>query len=116
MTNNTNILYWYNAYVVSVYDGDTIRADIDLGFGIWMHRQRIRLFGIDTPELRGEEREDGLRSRDYLRERILRRDVLMHSHRDRAGKYGRWLAQIWIDEILVNDELVEQGLATVVSY
>ena len=49
-------LYTYKARCVSVYDGDSITLDIDLGFNHWMLNQKIRLLGIDTPEIRGPER------------------------------------------------------------
>ena len=38
--------------IVKVVDGDTVDVDIDLGFGVWLRKQRIRLVGIDTPESR----------------------------------------------------------------
>ena len=44
------IMYEYNCKMVRVVDGDTVDVDIDLGFGIWMRNQRIRMYGIDTPE------------------------------------------------------------------
>ena len=58
--------YEYNAIVTKVYDGDTITVDIDLGLGVWLKKQTIRLYGINTPELRGDEREEGLESRAEL--------------------------------------------------
>ena len=45
-------MYEYKAKVLRVVDGDTVDVDIDLGFGIWMHRERVRMMGIDTPESR----------------------------------------------------------------
>lgn len=50
----TEPAYLYRAVVVRVVDGDTINVDIDLGFYVWIKKQRIRLFGIDTPEVRGD--------------------------------------------------------------
>lgn len=47
------MLYHYAAQVVSVYDGDTITVDIDLGLEVWLKGQKIRLLNIDTPEVRG---------------------------------------------------------------
>ena len=54
-----HVPYIYKAEVVSVYDGDTITVDIDLGFNVVLRKQKIRLGGINTPEIRGEEREEG---------------------------------------------------------
>lgn len=52
----TEPAYLYRAEVVSVVDGDTIDVDIDLGFYIWIKKQRIRLLDIDAPEMRGESK------------------------------------------------------------
>ena len=45
-------MYEYSCKILRVVDGDTVDVDIDLGFGVWMHKERIRLYGIDTPESR----------------------------------------------------------------
>jgi len=88
-------MYHYKAHVIKVYDGDTITVDIDLGFGIWMKKQTIRLLGINTPEIRGEERPDGLISKYALSEWILDEDIQIVTERDHKGKYGRWLGEIY---------------------
>lgn len=106
-------LYRYNARCTQVYDGDSITVDIDLGFNHWMLNQKIRLFGINTPEVRGAERLSGLIARDRLRGLIEGRDIILASHRDRAGKYGRWLGTIYIDDININKLLLDEGLATI---
>lgn len=103
--------YRYKAIITAVYDGDTVTADIDLGFGIWMKGQKLRLVGIDTPELRGEEREQGLIVRDYVRELILDKEVVVETEKDKSGKYGRWLATIWIEQENLNQRLLDEGLA-----
>ena len=51
-------MYEYKCKMVKVIDGDTIDVDIDLGFGVWMQKQRIRLYGIDTPESRTSDLEE----------------------------------------------------------
>ena len=63
-------MHEYRAYVRKVYDGDTVTVDIDLGFDIILHKQKIRLLRINAPEVRGIERELGLKSRDALREKV----------------------------------------------
>jgi micrococcal nuclease len=106
-------MYEYRAYVRKVYDGDTIRADIDLGFGVELKNQSIRLTGINTPEIRGEEREEGLKSRDALRSRIANKWVRIKTTQDKKGKYGRWLGEVWIDDVCINNWLLKEGLAKV---
>ena len=106
-------LYTYKARCTSVYDGDSVTLDIDLGFNIIMHNQKIRLLGINTPEVRGSDRLDGLISRDRLRELIEGKDIIMVSHRDKSGKYGRWLATIYANETNVNQLLIDEGLAEI---
>lgn len=86
--------YFYLARITAVYDGDTVTADIDLGFNLVMHSQKLRLYGIDTPELRGAERDRGIIVRDDLRKRVLNKDVMLRTHKDKQGKYGRWLAEL----------------------
>jgi len=106
-------LYTYKARCVSVYDGDSITLDIDLGFNHWMLNQKIRLLGIDTPEIRGIERPEGLVSAERLRGLVEGKDVLMVSHRDRTGKYGRWLATIYLGNTNINQLLLEEGWAKI---
>ena len=74
---------------------------------------KLRLYGIDTPELRGDEREQGLIVRDILREKILNKDVEIHSYKDKQGKYGRYLATILLDGEDINQWLVDNGHAEV---
>jgi len=104
-------MYEYAATITSVYDGDTVTADIDLGFGVWVQKQKIRLFGIDAPEVRGDEREKGKESRDWLRSQLDGQEVTIQTVRDRKGKYGRWLGRIIVNGIDLNQKMVEEGLA-----
>lgn len=106
-------MYEYNAYVTKVYDGDTITVDIDLGLGVWIRNQTIRLAGIDAPEIRGEEREMGLIARDRLRSLVLDKKVIIKTYKDRKGKYGRWIADVYCQSEYINGLLVDEGLAKV---
>ena len=49
-------MFTYGAKLVRVVDGDTVDIDIDLGFGVWLKNERIRLYGIDTPESRTRDK------------------------------------------------------------
>ena len=102
--------YCYRTYITSVYDGDTVTCNIDLGFGIIINKQKIRLFGINAPELRGEEREEGIIIRDKLRNLILDKWVNLYTIRDSKGKYGRWLGIIVDNNININELLLEDDL------
>ena len=105
-------MYNYKAHIKDVYDGDTVTAVVDLGF-LHYQEMKLRLYGIDTPELRGPEREQGLVVRDILREKILDKEVEIHSYKDKQGKYGRYLATIILDGLDVNQWLVDNGHANV---
>jgi micrococcal nuclease len=111
-------LYNYRANVISVYDGDTITIDIDLGLGIWSKGQKCRLSGIDTPEIRGSERTEGLKAKNRLSGLILGKQVGITTEKDKTGKYGRWLATVWNlnDDgvwININKLLLSEGHAKV---
>ncbi len=112
--------YHYDANVISVYDGDTCTVDIDAGFNIWMRNEKLRLHRINAPEVRGAERPAGLLSRDYLRNLIDKKKILIQTLKDKKGKYGRYLAEIWLETdagwINVNDKLVEDGHAVYKDY
>ena len=109
-------LYHYRSIVTGVYDGDTITVDIDLGLNLWVRSRKVRLYGIDTPEIRGEERPEGLKVRDWLRERILNKTIILKTYRDKSGKYGRLLGSVWLDGENLNEVMVELGLAKVATF
>lgn len=104
-------MYEYRAFVRKVYDGDTIRVDIDLGFGISLGTQKVRLLRINAPEVRGEQREKGLISRNALRDKIGNKWIKIKTQKDKKGKYGRWLAEVWLDDTCINDWLIAEGFA-----
>ena len=109
-------LYTYKVSKVhSVYDGDTCTVDIDLGLNIVIRKEKIRLFGINTPEIRGgteEEKEKARQARDWLHEHLDSADeVLIRTHKDKSGKYGRLLGELIADGKNLNTALVDQGMA-----
>jgi len=91
-------MYEYKAKVIKVIDGDTVDVDIDLGFGIWMRDERVRLMGIDTPESRTRdkvEKKFGLASKARLKE-LLSKEIVLKTQvskdgEDMKGKFGRIL-------------------------
>ncbi len=113
-------LFHYTAQVQSVYDGDTCRVDIDLGLGIWIRNEKLRLMRINAPEMTGPDKALGVVARDYLRNLIDGREIIIETVKDRRGKYGRYLAEIWIEHngvwSNVNDALVTAGHAVYQEY
>ena len=62
-------MYEYRCQITRVVDGDTVDVDIDLGFGVWMRKQRVRLKGVDTPESRTRdkvEKKYGLMAKEFV--------------------------------------------------
>lgn len=104
-------LYQYRAAIVRVIDGDTVVADIDLGFSIWRRGERLRLAGIDAPEPRGATRAAGLVSAAALRARIEGRELVICTLEDRTGSFGRYLVLIYDEGGLVNEWLLREGHA-----
>ncbi|MDH5257464.1 MAG: thermonuclease family protein [Gammaproteobacteria bacterium] len=110
-------LYCYRAEVASVYDGDTCTVNIDLGLGIWKKSEKLRLNRINSPEMRGDDKEQGKLARDYLRSVISDREILLQTILDKKGKYGRYLAELWVMDSSgswqnVNDMMIQSGHAT----
>lgn len=105
-------MYTYKAKVVRVLDGDSVSALIDLGFRI-SFEIRVRLSGIDTPEIRGVERPQGLISKKRLEELVLDKEVILKTQKDKQEKFGRWLGELYIpnQQISVNELLIQEGLA-----
>ena len=63
-------MHQYRCQILRVVDGDTVDIDIDLGFGVWMRKQRVRLYGVDTPESRTrdlEEKKFGMMAKKYVK-------------------------------------------------
>ena len=114
--------YCYQAEVSRVIDGDTIDAIIDLGFYIKI-TERLRLEGVDTPEIYGvpessEEHKRGIEAKTYLEKRLAKNGNRMLVETKKRGKRRRWLAKIYLpdSEISLNEELIEKGLAKRVSW
>ena len=85
-------MFEYAAEVVSVYDGDTIRMDVDLGMNIWLRNVSVRVNGIDAPELTTEA---GKVARNFAKTLLKpKTKVVIKTTRDKKEKYGRYLAEI----------------------
>ena len=89
-------MFEYNYKLVKVVDGDTIDVDIDLGFGVWLQKQRIRMMGIDTPESRTSDKEEkvyGLLAKEKL-QTLLATGTVLKTQKDDKGKFWRILAEV----------------------
>ena len=114
-------MYEYKCKVLRVVDGDTVDVDIDLGFGMWMHKERVRMMGIDTPESRTRDKVEkafGLASKARLKELLpvgsmgVLKTEIDRSGEDKKGKFGRILGDfITDDERRCTDILIEEGYA-----
>ena len=107
-------MYQYRINVVKIIDGDTVDVDIDLGFGVWLKKQRVRLYGIDTPESRTRdlvEKRFGNMAKDYLKSR-LSSGAILGTRLDKKGKFGRILGEFFVldtdQKINVNEELISK--------
>ena len=101
--------------VTKVIDGDTIDVIIDLGFDI-LHKSRVRLFGIDTPESRTSNKEEkvrGLISKEFLKDRIKNaKKITIRTHKgEETGKFGRILGEVFCDGVNVNQQMCDEGYA-----
>jgi micrococcal nuclease len=119
MLRSPEDLYYYKAKVTGAWDGDSMTLDIDLGLGAALIKQKLRLHGVDTPELRDpdpEMKKKAQAARDFTRELVLDKDVIIKTHKDKEGKYGRWIAEVFVDGMSLNEQLVKQGHAVRKDY
>jgi len=127
-------MYQYNAVIRKIVDGDTVEIDIDLGLSAWVHNEKIRLYGIDTPEVYGVKKgsaewERGNLASEFVKKYLMENSqVIIETIKDKKEKYGRYLAVIFIqidqsvltglteirnirDFYCLNDILIAKGLA-----
>ena len=98
-----------NVEVINIVDGDTLDVNIDLGFDIWK-KARLRLYGINAPETKGDTAEAGKASTDYLTS-LIPVGTFVKIECLGQDKYGRWLAILHKDDIILNEHLIENGYA-----
>ena len=107
-------MYEYECTIRRVVDGDTIDVDVDLGFGTWRCSERIRLYGVDTPECRtsdAEEKAAGLLAKKFVEDALHVGGTYKLQTREK-GKFGRFLGVIFISaRTSINAALVSERLA-----
>ncbi len=106
-------MYEYNCEIKRVVDGDTVDVIIDLGFDIF-YKSRVRLYGIDTPESRTRDKDEkvrGLMSKQYLIDELEKGQVVIKTHKDKKGKFGRVLGEMYVGDKNINLMMVDDHLA-----
>ena len=104
--------------LTKIVDGDSLAGDIGQGFSDFKINQSIRLWSIDTNEIRrgrGRDAEDvqhGKMARDYLQGILeLGEMYVIQTHEKESGKFGRWLITLWKGRLNVNKSLIRKHLA-----
>ena len=121
-------MYEYHCKIVKVIDGDTVDVDIDLGFGVWLKKERVRVNGIDTPESRTRDKEEkkfGLISKNRVKQllpvgstQILKTESDRNGE-DKKGKFGRILGDFVFTKSVdggrltdrLSDVLIDENMA-----
>jgi micrococcal nuclease len=112
-------MYEYKVNILKVVDGDTVDVDIDLGFGVWLRNERVRLAGIDTPESRTSdaiEKVFGQAAKDRLNS-LLGAEAILISRISKSGdnvkgKFGRIIGNFKTkDGEVIADILMNEGHA-----
>tara|TARA_R100001163_G_C5026432_1_gene167842 strand:+ start:45 stop:464 length:420 start_codon:yes stop_codon:yes gene_type:complete len=110
-------MYEYKCEITRVVDGDTVDVIIDCGFSI-LHKTRVRMYGIDTPESRTRDLDEKARGKlaaKYIQDHIDNgTDTIIKTEKDSKGKFGRILGKILIDGKDINQSMIDENLA--VSY
>lgn len=127
-------MYQYRAIIQNVVDGDTLAINIDLGLSVWINNEKIRLLGVNTPEVHGVKKgsaewTQGNNASEFVKTILSEKDeIIIETVKDRKEKYGRYLAVVYLkvdqglltgltnirsigDYYCLNDILIEKGLA-----
>lgn len=113
-------MYEYKANLIKVVDGDTVDVDIDLGFGVWLKDERVRIAGIDTPESRTSDKVEKLfglaakkRVQELLADKVVLKTFAAKDGEDMKGKFGRILGDFYVgnDKKLLTEVMIDEGHA-----
>ena len=111
----------YDVVLLKCVDGDTVDVDIDLGFGVWLKDERVRIMGIDTPESRTSNKVEklfGTAAKNRLKELLEEGGKLITTENkhgeDMKGKFGRILGDFYVERYegqreKVTDIMIEEG-------
>ena len=113
----------YDVVLLKCVDGDTVDVDIDLGFGVWLKDERVRIMGIDTPESRTSDKVEkvfGTAAKNRLKELLSEGGKLITTENkhgeDMKGKFGRILGDFYVERFegqkeRITDVMIEEGHA-----
>lgn len=109
-------LFEYRAQCTEVIDGDTLRMHVDLGFSVWRDERRMRLSGINAPELHSHDpaqRDKAKQARDRVYQLLPPGDVCtVRTQKDEREKFGGYLAEVILgDGTNLNELMLREGLA-----
>ena len=116
-------MYEYKCKIIKIVDGDTVDIDLDLGFGVWLRNERVRLAGIDTPESRTSDKIEkifGQAAKDRVNS-LLGAEAILISQISKSGdnikgKFGRIIGNFkTINGEVVADVLMNEGHAVAYS-
>jgi micrococcal nuclease len=108
-------MHQYRCIMIKIIDGDTVDVDIDLGFGVWLKKQRIRFYGLDTPESRtsdAEEKKYGFAAKEFVQSYLeVGTQQKLITIKDATGKFGRILGRFEVynqetDSFMMLDEIM----------
>ena len=117
-------MYEYKCKIRKVVDGDTVDIDIDLGFGVWLNDERVRIIGIDTPESRTSDKVEkifGLAAKERVKHLLgdgatLISKVKGDGNEEMRGKFGRILGDFRTPQgDLLTSKLMKEGHAVAYS-
>ena len=110
-------MYEYRCKIRRVVYGDTVDIDIDLGFGVWLHKERVRIYGIDTPESRTRDKEEkkyGLMAKEFVKQFVKGDSIKLTTQKyDSKGKFCRILGDIIVDNKSLSDTMIQEHHAVI---
>ena len=114
-------MHTYRCTILKVIDGDTVDVDIDLGFGVWMHKERVCILGIDTPESRTRDKVEkvyGNLAKEFVKDFLpVGSKQTLQTEKDGTGKFGRILGKFLVydhqtdSEMHLGDIMIREHLA-----
>lgn len=107
-------MYTYRCIINRVVDGDTVDIDIDLGFGVWLQNERVRIIGINTPETRTrdlEEKSAGLAASERAKQLLPVGSAQTLISEEFKGKFGRILGDFAVGDTTFGNTMLAEGHA-----